>query len=93
MTKEVTAGEAIKRLQERDDDPNNESARRNEMLAAKAGPTDKQEVEDSIRANDPTLSRAAYTSAKSGFNEDLERNDEDPKKDRPAKSQTKAVQK
>lgn len=96
MTKkndDMTAGEAIKRLQERDDEPNNESARRNEALAAKAGTTDKEAVEDSIRANDPSLSRAAHTSAKSGFNEDLDRDDEAPEKGRAAKSQTKAVQK
>lgn len=91
--KNITAGEAIKKLEERDGDANNESARTNELLAARAGEaSDSDPVKESLKANDPSLSRSAYTSAKSGFNEDLDRDDvEAPKQAR--KGQTKTVNK
>jgi hypothetical protein len=90
--KNITAGEAIKKLEERDGDANNESARTNELLAARAGDSDSDSIKESLKANDPSLSRSAYTSAKSGFNEDLDRDDvEAPKQAR--KGQTKTVNK
>lgn len=66
------AAEAIEKLKDKDGEANNESARTNEILAARAGVgEDFDPIKASIEANDPTLSRSAYTSAKSGFNEDL----------------------
>jgi hypothetical protein len=93
MTKEVTPGEAIKRLEEKDSEPNNESARTNELLAARDGGDEDDPVKASLRANDPSLSRSAYTSHKSGFNEDLEGDDDTPIPSKKAKGQTKTVNK
>lgn len=71
-TKTVSAGEAIKKLEEKDGEPNNESARQNENLAAHAVDLTNDALKFSLNLNDPSQSRAAYTSHKSGFNEDLE---------------------
>lgn len=88
--KTPNAGEAIKKLEERDGEANNASARTNELLAARDGGDDADPVKASLRANDPSLSSSAYTSAKSGFNEDLE--PKEPAAEKPkAKSQSKTV--
>ena len=77
MTKEKNeakaAADAIEKLKEKDGEANNESARTNEILAARDGGEDYDPVKASIEANDPSMSRAAYTSEKSGFNEDAQR--------------------
>lgn len=71
-SEQASASEAIEKLKDKDGEPNNESARTNEILAARAGvDEDFDPIKASIAANDPTLSRSAYTSADSGFNEDL----------------------
>lgn len=79
MTKTTSTSDAIKKLEAKDAEPNNESARTNEILAARAGAGDDTDpVKESLKMNDPSLSRSAYTSAKSGFNEDLDRADDTP---------------
>jgi hypothetical protein len=70
------AGDAIKKLEEKDAEPNNESARTNEILAGRAAASDEDPVAVSLRLNDPSLSRSAHTSEKTGFNEDLDRSDD-----------------
>lgn len=90
MTKTTSTSDAIKKLEAKDGEPNNESARTNEILAARSGDSDVDPIEASLRANDPSLSRAAYTSHKSGFNEDLEPKDADAPAAKP-QGQTKAV--
>lgn len=91
MTKAPNAGEAIQKLIDKDAEPNNASARTNELLAARDGGDDADPVKAALRANDPSLSNVAYTSAKSGFNEDLDRETDDVPKGKPAKGQTKSV--
>ena len=92
-TKPTSTSDAIKKLEAKDDEPNNESARTNETLIGKGSRSDEDPVEASIRLNDPSLSRAAYTSSKSGFNEDLERDDSLEDKSKTPKSQTSLVNK
>jgi hypothetical protein len=72
-TKPTKTSDAIEKLAEKDAEPNNESARTNELLTAKAAGSDTDPVKASLALNDPSLSRSAYTSDDSGFNEDLER--------------------
>lgn len=69
MTK---ANDPLKPLLDKEGEANNESARTNESLAQRTGKVDEEAAEASIALNDPSLSRAAYTSHESGFNEDLE---------------------
>lgn len=88
--KTPTAAEAIEKLKKKDGEANNESARTNEVLAARDGGGE-DPVEASLRANDPSRSRAAYTSHKSGFNEDLEPEEDTPTPKPKAKGQTKSV--
>jgi len=90
--KQTSTSDAIQKLQEKDAEPNNESARTNEILAARDGGSDVDPVKLSLEANDPSKSRSAYTSEDSGFNEDLDRDDTPiPTKD--GGGQTKAVNK
>lgn len=89
--KTPTTSEAIQKLEDRDGEANNPSARTNELLAARDGGDTEDPVKASLRANDPSLSGAAYTSAKSGFNEDLERDEESPPLSKKPKGQTKSV--
>lgn len=81
MTKKNDAKEsadAIAKLREKDGEANNESARTNEILARRAGvDEDFDPVKASIEANNPSLSRSAYTSEDSGFNEDAIRKAEE----------------
>lgn len=73
MTKHTTStSDAIKKLQDKDGEANNESARTNEILASREAASDVDPVKASLALNDPSLSRSAYTSHESGFNEDLE---------------------
>ena len=71
--KPTNAGDAIKKLEAKDAEPNNESARTNEILAHRGETSDEDPVAVSLRLNDPSKSRSAYTSDKTGFNEDLDR--------------------
>jgi hypothetical protein len=71
---------------------NNENAETNEILAARVPSEDFDPIDASIRMNDPTKSRNAYTSHESGFNTDLPRDSEeaDPIVPRQDKSETEA---
>lgn len=91
MTKTTSTADAIKKLEQKDGEPHNESARTNELLAARDGGSDVDPVKESLRLNDPSLSRAAYTSEKSGFNEDLEPKDDVDLPSKKSGGQTKAV--
>lgn len=66
------ASKSIKKLEAKDGEPNNDSARTNEILAARENASDEDAAKASLEANDPTHSNAAYTSHKSGARDGVE---------------------